>query len=241
MANIRVNEFIRSTRAYVQENVKKANANGNPYLTKAEAKKLPKDLRDNFEAHRVGAQENGRVSVKKFETNYVNYVAVHARRADQNGDGILSARDVTRLPRDVRDNVTNYIQATRGVHTLKSPSILRERILEAVNAKDWKGFTEMCDPANVKGQKELGVGQYQYVAEALGLHMVDNTLPGDIKKKATLDQVEKLTLGRPSGPDANGEVSFTGTATLKNGDKLKVSIDGHSRPDGNFWITPPVG
>lgn len=241
MANIKVNDFIRSTRAYVQENVKKANTNGNPYLTKAEAKKLPKDLRDNFENHRKLAQDNGSVSVKKFENNYVKYVAVHAQRADKNGDGILNARDITHLPRDLKDNVTNFIQATRGQHTLKSPAILRERILEAVNNKDWKGFIEMADPQNVKGQKEMGIGQYQYIAEALGLHMVDNTLKGDITKKATLEQVTKITLQRAGEPDASGAVSFHGTATLKNGEKLKVNIDAHSRPDGTFWITPAVG
>jgi hypothetical protein len=241
MPNIKVNDFIRSTRAYVQENVKKANTNGNPYLTKAEAKKLPKDLRDNFEAHRKGAQENGSVSVKKFETNYVKYVAVHAQRADKNGDGILSARDLTHLPRDLKDNVANFIQATKGQHTLKSPAILRERILDAVNTQDWKGFLELADPQNVKGQKEMGIGQYQYIAEALGLHMVDNTLKGDITKKATLEQVAKITLQRAGEPDASGAVSFTGTATLKNGEKLKVNIDAHVRPDGTFWLTPAVG
>jgi hypothetical protein len=241
MANIKVNDFIRSTRAYVQENVKKANTNGNPYLTKAEAKKLPKDLRDNFENHRKLAQENGSVSVKKFENNYVQYVAVHAQRADKNGDGILNARDVTSLPKDLKDNVANFIQATRGQHTLKSPAILRERLLEAVNTQDWKGFIELADPSNVKGQKEMGIGQYQYIAEALGLHMVDNTLKGDITKKATLEQVSKITLQRAGEPDASGAVSFTGTATLKNGEKLKVNIDAHNRPDGTFWLTPAVG
>jgi hypothetical protein len=241
MANIGVKEFIRGSKAYVQDNVKKANVDGNPYLTKAEAKKLPKDLRDNFENHRVGAQDNFRVSVKKFETNYVKYVAVQATRADKDGDGILNARDMTRLPRDLKDNVANYIEATRGQHTLKSPAILRERILEAVNGKDWKGFIEMCDPENVKGQKELGVNQNQYIAEALNLHMQGNSLPGDITKKSTLEQVEKISLQRAGAADANGEVVFKGTATLKNGDKLKVEIYGHNRPDGTFWITPPVG
>lgn len=241
MANIRVNEFIRASRSYVQKNVQEANKDGNPYLTKAEARKLPKDLRDNFENHRVGGQANARVSVKKFENNFVKYVAVNAHRADKDGDGILNARDITHLPRDLRDNVGNYIEATRGLHTLKSPAILRERVLEAVNGKDWKGFVELCDPENVKGQKELGVGQYQYIAEALGLHMVGNSLPGDIKKRSTLEQIDRISLQRASGPDARGEVVLKGTATLANGDKLKVEVYGHSRPDGTFWLTPPVG
>jgi hypothetical protein len=54
MPNIKVNEFIRATRTYVQKSVAKANTNSNPYLTKAEAKKLPKDLRDNFEVEPRG-------------------------------------------------------------------------------------------------------------------------------------------------------------------------------------------
>lgn len=241
MPNIKVNEFINASRTYVQKNVQAANVDGNPYLTRAEAKKLPRDLRDNFEHHRVGGQDNGRVSVKKFQENFVAYVAVQARRADKNGDGILSARDMTRLPKDLRDNVANYVEATRGQHTLKTPAILRERVLEAVNGKDWKGFIELCDPENVKGQKQLGVNQYQYVAEALGLNTVNNALPGDVSRKSTLDQIEKLTLQRAGSPGSAGDVLLKGSVTLKNGDKLQVTLYGQERPDGTFWLTPPVG
>lgn len=241
MGSIKVSDFIKASRTYVQKNVKEANRDGNPYLTKAEAKALPRDLRDNFEAHRVLGQDNARVSVKKFEQNFVAYVAVNARKADKDGDGILHATDMGKLPRDLRDNFGNFVEATTGLHTVKSPAILRERLLDAVNNKDWKGFMELCDPENVKGQKELGVNQWQYIAEALGLHMVDNNLPGDVRKKATLDQLDHITLKRAPAADANGTLDFKGTATLKNGEKRNVEILGTARPGGTFWVSPAVG
>ncbi len=111
---IGVSELIGASKAYVEDRVRKANVNGNPYLTKEEAKKLPADLRDNFEAHRVKGNANSRVAVRQFTQAFVKYVAVKARAADANRDGFLSSAEARKLPKDLRDNFVNYVRATRG-------------------------------------------------------------------------------------------------------------------------------
>ena len=104
MPAVKVADFIRSSAGYVRANARKANKDGNPYLTKTEAKKLPADLRDNYEAHRVGGQANARVTVAKFEKKYTDYVAVMSKRADKNSDGYISPSEVKHLPLDLHDN-----------------------------------------------------------------------------------------------------------------------------------------
>ena len=61
MAGSSINAFVRSIRGYVTASVKNANVDRNPYLTKTEAKALPKDLRDNYETHRVLGNGNATV------------------------------------------------------------------------------------------------------------------------------------------------------------------------------------
>jgi hypothetical protein len=108
MAGSSINAFVRSTRGYVTASVKNANLDGNTYLTKAEGKKLPKDLRDNFETHRLLGNGNSTVVAEKFIQKFTDYVAVQARKADVNGDGYLTSAEAKKLPKDVRDNFANY-------------------------------------------------------------------------------------------------------------------------------------
>ncbi len=105
---VKVADFIRSSASYIRANVRGANTDGNTYLTKAEAKGLAKDLKDNFEHHRWGAQANGSVTAEKFVTRFTDYVAVNAKRADANGDGFISAKEARSLPTDLQDNFRNY-------------------------------------------------------------------------------------------------------------------------------------
>ncbi|MBL8957834.1 MAG: hypothetical protein JNK82_44075 [Myxococcaceae bacterium] len=99
-------DFIARSAAYVRANVTKANADKNTYLTKAEAKKLPADLRNNYENHRA-AQGNKSVVASKFVQKYTDYVAVHAKKADKNNDGFITSAEVKNLPVDLRDNFWN--------------------------------------------------------------------------------------------------------------------------------------
>ena len=109
MAGSSINAFVKSIRSYVTSSVKAANADGNAYLTKSEAKALPRDLQDNFEAHRVLGNGNERVAARKFIEKFTGYVAVGAEKADKNHDGYLSATEAKDLPKDVRDNFANFL------------------------------------------------------------------------------------------------------------------------------------
>jgi hypothetical protein len=107
---IGVNDLIGASKQYLADRVKKANLDNNAYLTQAEAKKLPADLRDNYDTFRKAGHP--RVSVKKFSDNFVKYVAVSARAADKNKDGVLTATEAKALPKDLRDNFLSYVKAT---------------------------------------------------------------------------------------------------------------------------------
>lgn len=121
-----------------------------------------------------------------------------------------------------------------------SPKGLRECILTTCTIQDWDFFMSLCDSKNVGFQKDLGVGQYQYIAEALGLHSVNNSLEGDIAKKSTLDQVSRISLRGTPRSNTDGTITFIGTATLKDGKQLRVQV--HARRIGGYYkITPALG
>ena len=109
MAGSSINAFVKSIRSYVTSSVKAANVDANPYLTKTEAKALPKDLRDNYEAHRVLGNGNSRVAANKFVEKFAGYAAVQAEKADKNHDGYLTTVEAKSLPKDVRDNFANFL------------------------------------------------------------------------------------------------------------------------------------
>ena len=75
---IKVNDFIKASRTYVEKSLQKANRNKNPYLSPSEQKKLPKDLRDNLKNY--GAR--GSVRTKEFATAFTKYVSASAKKAD---------------------------------------------------------------------------------------------------------------------------------------------------------------
>lgn len=108
MPTVSTADFIRASAGYIRANVNRANTDKNTYLTKDEAKGLPRDLKDNFENHRWGAQANQSVTAGKFVERFTNYVAVNAKRADVNGDGFITTAEAKRLPADLRDNFRNY-------------------------------------------------------------------------------------------------------------------------------------
>lgn len=115
-----VRELIGASKKYLEAEVKKANINGNAYLTVDEAKKLPADLRDNYESFRKAG--NARVSVKQFTESFTAYVAKSANAADKNKDGVLTKTDAKALPKDLRDNFLNYVTATQA----PTPPVLSE-------------------------------------------------------------------------------------------------------------------
>ncbi len=108
MTTLTVKKFISKSNSYIKKEIAKANKDGNSFLTKAEAKKLPKDLRDNFENFRVRAQENGVVTAKELQKAYTKYVAIAGYTADKNDNGLLSYAEAKSLPTDLKDNYADY-------------------------------------------------------------------------------------------------------------------------------------
>lgn len=106
-----------------------------------------------------------------------------------------------------------------------------------IGAHDWKGLLKAFNPENRQTQLELGVtSDAQYIAEGIGLHLVGNTLPGDVTSFASLDQIKSVKLGRELG--ASGEIS--GVATLADGSERAISLFVSAKGKG-FEITPAVG
>lgn len=107
---VKVSEYVKSSRTYVEAALKKANIDGNKTLSLVEAGRLPEDLQDNFVKH-----GKVRVSTKDFVDGFVKTVTDGAKKADANKDGYLTLTDGKKLPEAVRDNFKNYVAATRDV------------------------------------------------------------------------------------------------------------------------------
>lgn len=105
-----VKRFLTAARDYTTNALQKADVNKSGFITAAELKKLPKDLRDNVQKY---ADANGRVPVEKFKSAFVAYAKANLQKADRNKDGILTASDIARLPADLKDNVKSYVSASR--------------------------------------------------------------------------------------------------------------------------------
>ncbi|MBX7096507.1 MAG: hypothetical protein K1X89_02240 [Myxococcaceae bacterium] len=103
VAKVQVSQFIGKSAAIAKNAVHQANVDGNANLTKAEALKLPVALRDNFANYQKA--HGGTVKAEDFIKTYGAYVAAVAKRADTNGDGVLSATEQKKLPRDLSDEV----------------------------------------------------------------------------------------------------------------------------------------
>ncbi len=100
--------FTAASASYVAASVDKANADGNAFLTRQEARALPVDLQDNFDSFRARGTSRGVVGAQRFVEAYGAYVAKEAARADRNGNGYLSAAEGATLPADLQDNYANF-------------------------------------------------------------------------------------------------------------------------------------
>ncbi|MBI2377195.1 MAG: hypothetical protein HYV07_24560 [Deltaproteobacteria bacterium] len=110
-----------------------------------------------------------------------------------------------------------------------------------VAKKDWQGLMNCFDPANRETQKKVGVtSDAQYLAEGLGLHMVGNSLPGDIQSFDSLAQIKSLELGTSPVGDMGESSEYRGKAKLADGSSLDVAIFVEKRGD-RFVVAPAVG
>lgn len=186
-----------------------------------------------------------RVQASDFVAASQRYVEKAVQRADRNQDGVLTARELRSLPKDLRDNAKNFAYGTNTLARVPGKvtptrAALFSALERGVAKHDWKGLLPLFDKANRKGQSEIGVNDSQYLAEGLGLHMVNNTLDGPITRAETLDQLKAVKIGRtPTERTATSE-RYVGVATLQDGKRLQVDL--YLKPvKGGFVIAPPVG
>ncbi|MBL9038783.1 MAG: hypothetical protein JNG84_09735 [Archangium sp.] len=125
-----VTKFVQASAKYVDANLKKIDLNRDGKVSAAEAKALPKDLRDNFESFRAKKSGTGAVSVKEFAASFKSYVSTTAKKADADKDGFLKQADTKKLPVDLRDNFLNFYKATeaQAVGTRGTPMTVTAKV-----------------------------------------------------------------------------------------------------------------
>lgn len=124
ISKVKIEDLVAASRKYVEGQVKKTDVNSNKYLSQTEAKKLAADLQDNFEqsGFKLGT---GSVKTADFVREFTVMVEAWAKASDKNGDGYLSITETSALPKNLRDNVINYIEAQN--HTQVSSGTLTTR------------------------------------------------------------------------------------------------------------------
>lgn len=110
LSKVNISELVEASKRYVDQQIKKADVNQNQVLTKTEARKLAKDLQDNFDASQFKLPA-GSVKAKDVAKEFVVMMEAWAKAADGNRDGYLSTTEVKQLPRTLRDNVLGYLEA----------------------------------------------------------------------------------------------------------------------------------
>ncbi len=106
--DVKISTLVASTATYARKAATAADTNKDGKLTKLDAKKLPKDLRDDFARQGKGKTS---VTVAKFASDQAAYVARAAKAADANHDGVLSATEQATLPASLADNLKNFTAA----------------------------------------------------------------------------------------------------------------------------------
>lgn len=89
---------------------------------------------------------------------------------------------------------------------------------------DWKGLLRHADPKHLETQRKLGMGDAQYLAELLGLHMAGNSIKrGDTVELSDLARITKVVIAsyRADGSDV---VTATGYVVLAGGSKLTLRM-----------------
>ena len=143
---VSIKSFVQSSERYVGNSVKRANSEGARTLSQAEAKRLPKDLRDNFANYRERTTPDGSVQVKDFQKSFKAYVEATARKADKDGDGYLTKADARKLPADLKDNFRNFYRAVE----MRGTSVDRNAGYPIkVTAKATYVYTNECDNQSV--------------------------------------------------------------------------------------------
>jgi hypothetical protein len=138
---VSIDQLVTAAKRYVDDQLKKADVNGNQVLTRTEARKLAADLQDNFEASQF-KRPNGSVKAADLAREFVVMMEAWARASDKDGDGYLSKSEAKALPKTLRDNYVNYLdaQSTKGTTTTAGKYVVRDTTPKARIAEHEAAF-----------------------------------------------------------------------------------------------------
>ena len=110
-----------------------------------------------------------------------------------------------------------------------------------VEAHAWGEVFARCDPAHVDTQVgSFGMSRPQYLAEALGLHDVDNDIGGDTTiTEAHLDRIRRVWFDAAEGHGA--ELRVSGHSLVGGRGWMRIVVQLVRGDDGRWWITGAVG
>jgi hypothetical protein len=118
ITSVSISELVAASGKYVDAQVKKVNTNRNAYVTPTEAKQLAPDLQDNF-AQSQFKTAWGSVKASDLSREFMVMMSAWANAADKNGDGRVSLTEAMSMPKNLQDNVANYIASfNRQVQTV---------------------------------------------------------------------------------------------------------------------------
>ncbi|MBL8911852.1 MAG: hypothetical protein JNM17_14255 [Archangium sp.] len=223
---VKVSDFTRASRSYVETELKKANLDGNASISLAEAARLPKDLQDNFVKH-------ARVSVSKktFISDFMKSVTDGAKKADGNKDGYLTLSDGKKLPEAVRDNFKAYVAATKDVFNQGT----------GVNVKDTTKASTIAAHQSEYGDARVSYKDAFKKAIDAVLKSEDGETPRAILKEFAEPPMTRSQLDAEMKKIFKGlELLPVGEASESGGEPGKdwiFSVDADAGSDHGFWVS----
>lgn len=125
-----------------------------------------------------------------------------------------------------RERWAAYVQETVGGREgaearVKTSELFRQALTQSFNASEWSAIVALAHPEAIEAQRRLGMTDEQVVCEAFNLHMLDGESYAE-----KLAQVEAIELEPSPRPAADGRVTLTGSARLRDGSSHPVSLAG---------------
>ena len=106
-------------------------------------------------------------------------------------------------------------------------------------AHDWKALLGRCEPGHRKTQKDIGMGDAQYIAEILGLHSAGNNIKRG--KTVTFKDLGRIrTIKLETFAWSGAWVVVTGKVTLAGGKTLSLTMM-IAETERGFYLSGAVG
>ncbi len=134
-------------------------------------------------------------------------------------------RAASPVAKDLEVRLLTQHDALVTVSSAVTESVEVLALVDAIGAlvakHDWKAVLAHCDPSHYKVQvDQMGMGEPQYVAEALGLHAVGNSIAGESGIAwDDINRISKIEVASFTGSadwlEAHGSVTLSDGSTLK--------------------------